>query len=158
LLVKEFLDDSFRWINSGYVLTKGAEFSLQYRKNNIKGTFDFTYNDSEDENGSKIPEISKFTSGFTFYYYLNSIFGFGIRGRYYSERDNPKKIKTEENNKIDDYFILNSGINLKVSQNMKINFFIENLLDTKYWHPSNLPPDRYRQPGRTLRLRFLYEF
>lgn len=158
LLIKEFLDDSFRWINSGSVLTKGAEFSIKYRKNNIKGTFDFTYNDSEDEKGKNIPEISKYTFGFMFYYYLNRNIGFGIRGRYYGERDNPKIILSEGNNKIDENFILNSSFNLKLRENFKIQLSFENLTNTTYYHPSNLPPDRYRQPGRTIRLKFLYDF
>ncbi len=33
-----------------------------------------------------------------------------------------------------------------------------NLLDAVYYHPSNLPPSRYRQPRRSIRLAVGYAF
>lgn len=158
LLIKEFLDDSFRWINSGYVRTKGVDFSLQYGKNKFKGTFDITLSNSEDENGKQMPEISKFTFGFSFSYYFNKNFNFALRGRYYGERENPKIIIETGDTKIESGFVLNSSFNFKLTKNMEGQLSILNLFNSTYFHPSNLPPDRYRQPGRTIRLKFSYEF
>lgn len=39
-----------------------------------------------------------------------------------------------------------------------IHFTVNNLLDTKYFHTSNRPPSRYRQPQRRILIRLNYSF
>lgn len=158
LLIKEYVDENWRWINSGEIETDGLELLFIYRKGKYKGTFDYTFNSSEDENGKQIPEISKHIFGFQLYYYLNEKIGLGIRGRYYGERENPKTITSTGSNKIESFSVFSSTINLKLSEKIKGQLSIENLFNSVYYHTSNLQPDRYRQPGRAIYLRVGYDF
>lgn len=158
LLVKEFIDNNWRWINYGEVETKGFEFMLIYKWKRLKGSFDYTFNDSEDEEGKQAPEISKHTSGFQLYYYLNDNLGSGFRCRYYGKRENPKIISSTGNNKIDSAFVCYTSINFKISKELSGQIAIDNLFNSVYYHSSNLPPDRYRQPGRAFRFWIGYDF
>ncbi len=158
LLVKEFIGDKWRWINMGEINTEGFEIFAIYKRGKIKGTFDYAYNNSTDENKKQIPEISKNIFGLKINYYIGKDSNFGLRLRYYGERKNPKIIQATGKDKVEDYFVLNGTFNFKFSKNFTGQIALDNLLNSVYYHTSNFLPDRYRQPGRSIRLKISYEY
>lgn len=158
LLFKEFIDDKWRWINYGKIKTNGFELFLKYAKGKFKSSIDYTFNDSKDQNKKQIPEISKNSFGFTFGYFFNKNFNLNFRCRYFGDRKNPKIIYSTGKDKIEDALVFYTNFNLSLKNGLSFQISIDNIFDKEYYHPSNLPPDWYRQPERTIRLKFGYEF
>jgi outer membrane receptor for monomeric catechols len=49
-------------------------------------------------------------------------------------------------------------LSFKLPRGFDLQIAINNLLDAVYYHPSNLPPSRYRQPQRAFRIYAGYSF
>ncbi|MCK4699976.1 MAG: TonB-dependent receptor, partial [Bacteroidales bacterium] len=59
-LVKGYLTaDDWRWINRDKVQTNGAELGLMFSKGKLSSFANYTFNDSKDQDGNTIPEISE---------------------------------------------------------------------------------------------------
>lgn len=156
LLTQEIIGNSFKPINKGEVETKGIESSVHYQNGNLKSYVNYTYNYSVDDNGAVLPEIAKHSINAGVSISLTEDFDFSLRGNYIGERDNPKIISTIGSNKIKEAVLFNSSLIYKGFQNLVLNFTIKNIFDTVYYHPSNRPPDRYRQPQRSILFQIYY--
>lgn len=138
------------FINRGKANTLGSEFTFEYNSNNFNAFFNYTYNLSEDENGNELPEISKHVSNAGITYSPVDEIGISLRGTYLGKRKNPAAISMKSNEYVDEAFILNSSISYTGIKHTRFSLIVNNLLDQKYFHTSNRPPERYRQPQRTL--------
>ena len=47
---------------------------------------------------------------------------------------------------------------LRPVANWEAQLIVKNLFDVRYFHPSNRPPDRYRQPQRMVLVRLVTRF
>ena len=61
-------------------------------------------------------------------------------------------------NRIDDAVVANAALTVRPSTAWEVQLIAGNLFDVRYYHPSNRPPDRYRQPQRALHLRVATRF
>lgn len=157
LFVKEPLPGgSWRWINHGESNTTGFEWSLKYRKQTIQSTVNYSWNRSTDENGMRIPEISEHQFNLGLQYAFSSKLKCSIRGNYIGKRKNPTVIAATGSEFVDAAFIVHSTWTCALSSRFDIQLTVKNLFDAEYHHTSNLPPDRYRQPQRTLLLQAGY--
>ena len=156
LIIQETNDSGSRSVNKGDIKTIGMETSLEYKGKPFGAFFNYTYNSSEDENGEEIPEIAKHTinAGITYYPYED--IGLLLRGSYLGKRKNPKIISSTGSNYIDDAFVVYSSVNYTGLDHFRISFIVNNLLNKVYYHTSNRPPDRYRQPQRVFLFRVEY--
>ncbi|HUM30610.1 MAG TPA: TonB-dependent receptor [Thermoanaerobaculia bacterium] len=152
LLVREIVNEGSRWINAGEVNTNGFEISLDYRKGPWKGYLNATYTDSEDEMDEQVPEIAPWGANLGFHYAFSASLSAGIRGNYLGTRDNPRIIPATGDMTIEDAWVFHGFMTMKLRGGFDLQLVINNLFDTEYYHPSNLPPTRFRQPQRTFRI------
>jgi outer membrane receptor for ferrienterochelin and colicins len=156
LMVQETNESGSRSINKGDIEAIGMETSLEYKEKPFGAFFNYSYNSSEDENGQEIPEIAKHTINIGAKYYPFEDIELLLRGSYLGKRKNPKLITSTGSNYIDDAFILYSSVNYTGFEHFRISLIVNNLLNTAYYHTSNRPPDRYRQPQRMFLFRIEY--
>lgn len=150
-LLKLFEDNNGqKFINSGKTNTLGSEITFDYKSSSIKAFANYTYNISEDESGSELPEISKHVANAGITYFPVEEIGISLRGTFLGKRRNNFVIPTTGNNLIDEALILNSSIAYTGIEHIRLSFLVNNILDEKYFHTSNRPPARYGQPQRTL--------
>ncbi len=156
IIILETNDIASRSTNSGDIETLGLEFNLNYSNKNISSFLNYTYNASVDNEERVVPEIAKNVVNAGFIYHPIKEIGLSMRCSYVGERKNPKLISNIGNDFIDDAFVVNASINYIGFENLRLNLTINNLLDQVYYHPSNRPPDRYRQPQRTFLVKAEY--
>jgi outer membrane receptor protein involved in Fe transport len=158
LLTRVDEEDGWRWINTGALKTDGCEAGMEYRRGRLKAYINYTYTESKDDRNEQVPEIAPHGGNAGIQVAFSPRLRVSFRGQYLGERRNPKIIATTGDDRIDDAFVLHSALSLKLRGGFDLQFVINNLLDTVYYHPSNLPPSRYRQPQRTFRLSAGYSF
>jgi len=160
LLVKEVEPEQtyWRWINKDKVNTLGFETGLNFRKKGFSIFVYYSLNNSEDQDGNILQEISKHVvnSAITAHIYRNVYLHIGAY--YYGKRTNPSLIPLTNNYTIDGAFILNSTLSLLSFKNFDLQLMINNILNTEYYHSSNRPPARYRQPQRNVLVKITYHF
>lgn len=156
LFMKELLADSWRWINHGELSTTGCEVSLSYRKRAIQSCVNYAFNHSTDENGVMIPEISEHQMNVGLECAFSGRLRCNIRANYTGKRKNTRIVATTGSGYIDAAFIVHSAITWVLYPHLDIQVAVKNLFDAEYYHTSNLMPDRYRQPQRTLLLQADY--
>ncbi|MBN1397860.1 MAG: TonB-dependent receptor [Bacteroidetes bacterium] len=149
-ITKEFVSGGYKWINSGEVNTDGMELFLRYFIDDWRFSLNYTFNQSCDETGTFIPEISKHTGGSSITYSFGRYFRVNLRANYAGKRENPKIIASTNSTAIDPYLILNCTLSVVDYEGFNIQLSVKNLLDKEYYHTSNRDPDRYRQPQRTV--------
>lgn len=149
-LVRENLLNSWRWINFGEMQTNGFEFVVDYEKQPLQTWFNYSLNRSTDENDNFIPEISKHQCNAGMQYNITKKTLLVFKGHYYGKRKNTRVIQTTGSDMIDAAWVIDATFSRSVNDNLDIHLFCKNMLDAKYYHPSNLPPDRYRQPQRSI--------
>jgi len=142
-----------RWINHGTLNTNGVEFTLSYYSNRITPYFNYTYNDSRDDNGDESPEIANHSANIGALYSISNKLRLNVSGNYLGERKNPHIIPNTDDDIINPAFVLHSVLTFTYSQNYNFQLIGKNILDTKYYHTSNSSVSRYRQPQRTILLR-----
>lgn len=143
-------NNGHKFINSGKSSTLGSEITLDYTSRYIKAFGNYTYNLSEDENGNELPEISKHVANAGITYFPIEEIGISLRGTFLGKRRNNVEIPATGNYLIDEAFVLNSSISYTGIEHIRLSFLANNILDEKYFHTSNRPPARYRQPQRTI--------
>jgi outer membrane receptor for ferrienterochelin and colicins len=158
LLTRQFEGDNYRWINSGALTTDGCEPSLEYRQGRVKTYINYTYTRSLDAQHRQIAEIAPHGGNLGMMFALTRDLRLSVRGQYLGERQNPKLISTTGNDRIDGAFVLHSALSLTLPRGFDLQMAVNNVLDAVYYHPSNLPPSRYRQPQRTFRLSMGFSF
>ncbi len=153
LLAKEFTADNWYWINKDEITTKGAELGVNYNTKKLKTYINYTYNDSQDQLGNSVAEIAQhsFNTGITAN--LLQDYRIHMRANYLGARDNPGNNLIQATNSylIDDALIFHTVLAYTGLPNFEFQFIVNNLLNAKYYHTSNRPVNRYRQPQRTLR-------
>ncbi|HPG39463.1 MAG TPA: TonB-dependent receptor [bacterium] len=149
-LVKENTQNSWRWINYGELHTNGLELTLEYEKQPLQTWCNYSLNRSLDENDAFIPEISKHQFNAGLHYRITQKLRFTVNGHYYGERKNPRVIQSTGSDMIKAALVMNASLAWLLNDQLEIRLFGKNILDAEYYHTSNLPPDRYRQPQRSL--------
>ncbi len=158
LLTRVDAGNSFRWDNSGALTTNGCEAGLEYRRGRLSAYLNYTYTQSLDMQDEQVPEIAPHGANMGIQYAFTSRLRLSLRGQYLGERKDSRIIPTTGNDRIDDAIILHAALSLKLSREIDLQLAIDNLLDAVYYHPSNLPPSRFRQPQRSFRLTAGYTF
>jgi outer membrane receptor for ferrienterochelin and colicins len=152
-----FNNDDNRWENQGVLTTNGLELTVDYTFKKLIAYVNYTFNDSEYENGDHVPEIARHNGNIGFTYALNRDWTFNLRGNYLGEKANPKTIAATGGNEIDSAFVVHGDVGWNY-RGLDIHLIAKNLFDTVYYHPSNRPPERYRQPQRTILFKAQYRF
>lgn len=142
-----------RWINQGKLLAQGIELSLDYVFKDFKSFFNYTYTDSEDENGFKTDDIAKHTANAGLTYKPNKNYLTYLGVNYVGKRKNPADIED-----VDAYTVVNTTLSYNGFKKWKINLFVKNLLDEVYYHPSDRDVSKYRQAERSFFLEGHYKF
>lgn len=150
LIIVETINNNSRSINSGDMGTMGMEVNFDYRKNPFRSFLNYTYNSSTDDNNALIPEIAKHTANFGITYHPSVDIGLTLRCNYLGGRVNTKVIKSTGSNYLDDAIVFHSSLFYTGLEKFRISLTVNNLLNAAYYHTSNRPPDRYRQPQRTV--------
>ena len=155
--LKEILSkEGNRWVNRGRLSTNGLEFSLRYAGKKLSPFFNYTYTSSEFEDGERIPEIGHHTANIGITHALTGNVDLSLRGNYLGERKNPKPVTSTGSNYVDRAFVLHAAVSVRAYRDLDLQLIVRNLLDAEYYHTSNRPPDRYRQPQRTVMLKAGY--
>lgn len=147
-----------RWINGPKLNTDGFETTLEYAKGKTKSYINYTYNSSSYENGETVPEIGKHNANIGISYAFTNNIRLNIRGNYLGKRKNFKTITTTGSDYIEAAFVIHSTLSVLEFKDFDFHLMVKNLLNTEYYHTSNRPPDRYRQPQRTIMLKVGYKF
>lgn len=146
------------WTNSDELNTDGIEFTLNFIKNRIDAYANYTYNRSRDADDLYVDEIAEHTFNHGIAVAITKKIKIGLRGNYVGERRNPQFITSTGSDKVEDYYLLNSSLSLFDFKSVDIQLFVNNILDSKYYHTSNRPPERYRQTQRTFIFKMGYSF
>jgi outer membrane receptor protein involved in Fe transport len=158
LLTRSEEEGGYRWINAGETSTDGLEIELEYRGGALKGFVNYSYTDSRDEQGGRVPEIARHGAAAGLAYAFSRAFVADLRCRYLGDRLNPAVIPTTGDDRIEDALVLNAAATLELPWRLTLHLSVDNLANAEYYHPSNLPPSRYRQSQRSFRLKVEYAF
>ncbi len=146
-----------RQTNGPALKTDGFEISLEYTRGNIKPYINYTYNYSSFDDGSQVPEIGINNVNMGILYAFTHKIKLNIRGNYLGERKNVKTVTTTGSDYIDDAFVVYLTLSFLNLKDFDFQLICKNLLDTEYYHTSNNPPDRYRQPQRSIMIKAEYK-
>jgi outer membrane cobalamin receptor len=153
-----FTREERRQTNGPDVKTDGFEVALEYKWGKIRCYFNYTYNLSIYENGEKIPEIGNNNANVGMLYAFAKRIKLDVRGHYLGRRKNVKTITATGSDYVDNAVVFNAAFSVLNIKCFDFQLICKNLLDTEYYHPSNNPPERYRQPQRTFLIKAGYKF
>ncbi len=131
---------------------------LEYRRGRLKAYLNYTYTRSVNRLDEQVPEIAPHGANAGILYAISPRLRVSLRGSYLGARRNSKIIPATGDDRIDAAFILHAAATLTLPGGFDLQIVVNNLLDAVYYHPSILPPSRYRQPQRSLRLSMGYAF
>ncbi len=157
-LTKDVVLSNYRWVNQGELNTIGIEL---YSTLKVKGCMidaNYTYNHSVNQNQDFIPEIAMHSANASITIPLMKEFHINLRTNYLGSRSNPTTIIATGNNQIDQALLLHGAITYLGLKNFDFQLKLNNILNTEYYHPSNLFDGRYRQPQRTVLFKTVYHF
>jgi outer membrane receptor for ferrienterochelin and colicins len=154
----KFTREELRQTNGPDMTTDGFEVALEYAQGKIKSHINYTYNSSVYDNGEIVPEIGKHNVNIGILYTFTKKIKLDIRGNYIGERKNVKIITSKRSDYIDDAFVFYSTLSFLNFKGFNFQLILKNILDTEYYHSSNNPPDRYRQPQRIMMLKVGYKY
>lgn len=160
MLVTEFTDTlgNWRWGNHDEATVTGIEANVLVKTGPLDFSVHYTYNNAHDPQKNIIPEISPHVAGARLNLKLVAGFGVNVGGYYYDRRESLKTIKTTGDQWIGEVFVLNGSVHYLDWNGFDIQLMINNILNAEYYHPSNLLPDRYRQPQRSVMLKVTKRF
>ena len=147
-----------RWVNGGELETRGVEVALEYAGDKVRPYVNYTFTDSEPEGGGEVPEIGRHNANLGLSLGLARHLRLGLRGNFLGARPNPAVVAATGSDEIDAALVLHGTLSVLDYRNLDIQLIARNLLDAAYYHPSNRPPERYRQPQRTIMLRGGYHY
>lgn len=156
VITRQNTNEGFRWVNSGKIKTNGLEVYLRANARKLNFALNYTYNESKNELGKWVPEISKHTANASISYSLNSYIKMNLRANYIGERENPTVIPSTKSKFVDPCLIFHGALSILNYKGFDIQFLAKNILNTEYYHTSNRDPSRYRQPQRTILLSIGY--
>ncbi|HAN19463.1 MAG: hypothetical protein A2X13_02195 [Bacteroidetes bacterium GWC2_33_15] len=149
-ITKEVINDDYRWVNGGKIETDGVEIYIRYASRKLKSSINYTFNQSYNESGDLVPEISKHTGNMNITYSFNEYIKINIHANYIGKRENPKMISSTSSTYIDPCLIFHGALSLVNYKGFSVQLSAKNILNTEYYHTSNRDPDRYRQAQRTI--------
>jgi len=149
---------NWRWQNNKKVTTTGLEAGVTLKTNRYGVFAYYTYNKPIDQDGKMIDEISEHVANGGFNVRIYKGLNLSVSGYYYGKRTNPKMIAATGSDIIGDVFLLNGNLGWMDFHGIDLQLIMSNILNTEYYHPSNLMPDRYRQPQRTFLVRVTWNF
>ena len=156
-IIKNYLNENnYMWDNIGNITTDGFELSLNYSYNKLKLHGNYTYNFSYDNNKQIVDEIAKHSANFSASYLFLKYFTINVKANYLGKRKNPTIISATNSNYINPAWVFHSSLSLLRYKNANVQIMIRNILNTEYYHTSNLTPERYRQPQRSVSLKIAY--
>jgi len=162
MLTTEYVDTlgNWRWINQDQVNVTGIEAGVTLKVNKVSFFGYYTYNDPRDQDGNMVPEISRNVVNAGVTWAICKVLNLNVGGYYYGKRLNPPKPYGGliYSSWIDDAFILNGNLSWFTRQGLDLQLIVNNILNTEYYHPSNLKPDRYRQPQRAFLVKATWHF
>jgi outer membrane cobalamin receptor len=158
LLVREGQGDEYRWVNAGTLTTDGCETGLEFRKGRLKAYLNYTYTRSVNALDEQAPEIAPHGGNAGILYAFTPRLRVSLRGQYLGARKNSKISPTTGSDRIDAAVIFHAALTYALPWGIDCQLVVNNLLDAVYYHPSILPPSRYRQPQRSIRLSMGYAF
>ncbi len=160
MLITEFTDTlgNFRWNNHDEATVTGIEASAVVKTGRIDLAIHYTYNDAHDRQNNILPEISPHVAGARLNLKLIAGLGVNLGGYFYDRKKSLKTIKATGSQWIDEAFVLNGSIHYLGWNGFDFQLMINNILNTEYYHPSNLLPDRYRQPQRSVLVKITKRF
>jgi outer membrane receptor for ferrienterochelin and colicin len=110
----------------------------------------YTYNESKNELGQWVPEISKHSANASISYSFNNYIKMNLRANYIGERENPTVIISTNSKFIEPCLIFHGTLSLLNYKGFDLQLLAKNILNTEYYHTSNRDPSRYRQPQRII--------
>jgi len=149
-IIKQFIDEGYRWVNDGEINTEGIEIYFRYLSKKLTSSINYTFNQSYNENDEFVPEISKHSGNASATYHFSNHIKINLRANYIGERKNPKMIESTHSNYVDPCLIFYGTLSLLNYKGFTVQFIVKNILNKEYYHTSNKEPDRYRQPQRTI--------
>ncbi len=138
--------------------TRGVELTLDYKRDGFESFLYYTYTSSKWNNGDMVPEIGKNAVSTGVLLELAKNVKLSLRGHYISRRKNVNIIPTTGVDYVDNAFIATSTLSVLQLKDFDIHLTVNNLFDTEYYHTSNRPPARYRQPQRQFIVKTTYNF
>lgn len=147
-----------RWVNQGELNTQGAEIVFNYVADQLSAYLNYSYTDSEDENGIPATEIAQNTLNIGTILAVDSHTSINLRANYLGGRQNPSIIATTGDDRIDSAFVFHATLDYDDFYDWDFQLIIRNLFDEEYYHSSNRPPERYRQAQRQWLLKLGYSF
>jgi outer membrane receptor for ferrienterochelin and colicins len=158
LLTRVTQGDVWWWDNSGALTTDGCETGLEYRRGRLKTYINYTYTRSVNMIHEQVPDIAPHGGNAGILFAFTPRLHASFRAQYLGVRINSKIIPTTGNDRIEAAFVIHTALTFSLPQGVDFQLTVNNLLDAVYYHPSILPPSRYRQPQRTVRLTVGYSF
>lgn len=155
-IVKQFINENYKWINEGVISTVGLDVYLKYASPKFKSALYYTFNNTYNTDEVLIPEISKHTSNASMTYYIRNDLKLHLKANYIGKRKNPKHIASTNSDDIDPALIFNGALTFAEYHGFEFQLIVKNILNTEYYHTSNRDPDRYRQPQRTIMISIGY--
>jgi outer membrane receptor for ferrienterochelin and colicin len=146
-----------KFTNRGSQVTDGLELGIEYRKDRTRAYANYTFTDSVDDTGSQVPEIARHGMNLGVTWPLSEKLELDLRGQYLGKRQNLVVIPTTGSRTVDDAWVVHSALNWRHNK-WFAQLALNNLFDEEYYHTSNRPPERYRQPQRQLMLTLRYDF
>ncbi|NOY51000.1 MAG: TonB-dependent receptor [Chlorobi bacterium] len=150
--------NSYHWINLGKIETDGLEIWTRYSVGSWNFYANYTFNYSLDENKVEVAEIAKHTANAGFTYRFRDLCVLNLRMNYYGRRKNPVSITTTGSNYVDAAVVLDGSLSFVKFKNIDFQLIANNILNAEYYHTSNRPPERYRQPQQNFMLKLNYKF
>ena len=155
-ITKNITNEGYQWINNGEINTDGIEVYLRYNSHKLKSSINYTYNQSYNELGVFIPEISKHSGNASITYSIKEHIKINIHANYIGKRENPKLIVSTNSKFIEPCLIFHGALSFIDYKGFSAQLIAKNIFNKKYYHTSNRDPDRYRQPQRTILLSLSY--
>lgn len=149
VITKKIVYEGYQWTNRGQVNTNGVEVYLRHSSSFLKTSLNYTFNQSFDESGAFVPEISKHSGNASVTFLFYNYFMFNVRANYIGKRENPVLISFTDSKIIDPCLLFHSQLSFVNYKGFSLRFTIKNILNKEYYHTSNRTPERYRQPQRT---------
>lgn len=157
-LTKEIIGTDERWINEDELFTNGVELYGNYVLGKLFLTGNYTYNGSFDQNDLQTPEISPHMANFGVTYNYDNHLKINLRANYTGERTNHHVIPNTGDRKIEAATVFNGCISYFNLHGFDIQLKAENIFNKEYYHSSNLPVSRFRQPQRCFKISLTYHF
>lgn len=158
LLTRVPWEGSWRWDNAGWVNTWGGESVLEWHWPRLTASLSYALANSRDEQRQAVPEIAKHGAAAAVAYRFSPRWEAEVRARYLGARDSPEIIPATGNRRISAALVVDATLTATFAPHLFVQFAVDNLTDEVYFHTSNLPPSRFRQPQRSVRLKVGHAF